>query len=400
MTAGETLLSVLTRRIRSQGPIPFEAFMAAALYEPGVGRYHASRPPMGPEGDYITSPEVDPAFGRLLGRALVEMEGRIRAALRAGAGAPFTVIEMGPGTGLLCRDILQGLAEEAPSLFERVRYVLVETSGALRREQRGSLEAAGLMERAEWRSWEEILAAEPLAGCILANEFLDALPVHLVEWSEERPREVYVGLREDGRLEEQLREPSTGEIPRYFEELGLRLAEGQRAEVNLAALRWIREAASLLRAGYAIVIDYGHEARDLFSERHYAGTLLGYRRHQLVTDPLESPGEHDLTSHVDFTSLAREARASGFETWGMTSQRRFLVAMGLAQMIADLGSGRTPVPATESVRRRFALHTLMSPAGMGETFKVLAFGRRASVEGLACLRDPFRDPVEGDRGGV
>ncbi len=400
MTAGETLLSLLTRRIRSGGPIPFEAFMAAALYEPGAGRYHASRPPMGPEGDYITSPEVDPAFGRLLGRALVEMEGRIRTALRDGGGAPFTIVEMGPGTGLLCRDILQGLADEAPSLFGRARYVLVETSEALRREQQGSLGAAGLLERVAWRSWEEILAAEPVAGCVLANEFLDALPVHLVEWSGGRLREVYVGLGDDGRLEEQLGEPSTVEIPQYFERLGIRLAEGQRAEVNLAALKWIREAASILKTGYAIVIDYGHEARDLFSERHHAGTLLGYRRHQLVTDPLESPGEHDLTSHVDFTSLAREARASGFETQGMTSQRRFLVALGLAHMIADLGSGRTPVPAAESVRRRFALHTLMSTAGMGETFKVLVFGRRVPVEGLACLRDPFRGPVEGDPGGV
>jgi SAM-dependent MidA family methyltransferase len=255
-------------------------------------------------------------------------------------------------------------------------------------------------DRVSWEEWRQLLSRGRISGCILANEFLDALPVHLVEWSRGRLQEVYVRLEEDGSLGEALGEPSSEEVARYFDALDVDLAEGQRAEVNLAAPKWIAEASALLETGYAIVIDYGQEAAELYSERHYAGTLLGYRRHQLVVDPLSAPGEHDLTSHVDFTSLVREGIGAGFGSCSMTSQRRFLVAMGLAEMIAALAVPEGGEAGKKKVQRRFALHALMSPSGMGETFRVLLFGKGAPLEGLQCLRDPFRAPVEAPGGGV
>ena len=393
MTEGEDLLSCLLERLRREGRITFADYMAEALYHPRHGRYSRPSPPMGPEGDYITSPEVDPAFGRLIGRAVAEMAARLRTA--AGGDDPFVVVEAGPGRGTLCRDLILGVQADAPDLGRSLRCVLVESSEALRREQRANLSAAGLLDRVEWIAWEDLLRRGPLRGCILANEFLDALPVHLVEWSGGSLREVYVEASPQGALREVLGDASCAEVAGYFDAVGARLEEGQRAEVNLEALRWVRQAASLLRSGYAVIIDYGHEARDLFSERHFAGTLLGYRRHALVVDPLAAPGEHDLTSHVDFTSVLREARRAGFQEWGATSQRRLLVALGLVQMIADLSGESTG----EAVRRRFALHALMSPAGMGETFKVLVLGRNAPLEGLRCLKDPFRDPEWAARRG-
>lgn len=398
MTGGENLLSVLRDRIRKKGPITFQAFMEAALYEPGLGRYQAPSPPMGPEGDYITSPEVDPAFGRLTARALAEMAGRIRIA--SPHGDPFTIVEMGPGTGALARDLLVGLREEHSELAGSTRYILVEPSKALRSRQEATLQGAGLAAQVGWQRWDELLRGGPFPGCILANEFLDALPVHLVECVEGELKEIFIGLDPGGLLQEVHGEPSRKEIPAYLEDLGIRLEEGQRAEVNLAALAWIREAGSLLKPGYAVIVDYGHEAEELFSERHFGGTLLGYRRHRLVVDPLEAPGEGDLTSHVDFTSLVREARRAGFESRGMTSQRRFLVSMGLAEMIAGLAMERPEGESGESVRRRFAMHALMSTSGMGETFKVLLLGRGVSTESLRCLGNPFRDPVEGRGSGV
>jgi SAM-dependent MidA family methyltransferase len=386
MTPREDLLSHLARRIRRDGPIPFAEFMAEALYHPVLGRYSAPAPPMGPEGDYITSPEVDPAFGRLLGRAAAEM------AYRCGAGGsdPFTVVEMGPGRGTLCRDLLRGIDEDDSDLAGRIRCVLVETSEARRREQRALLAGEAARGRVAWSSWEELLAAGIGRGCLLANEFLDALPVHVVEWSRGALREVHVTLDDGGALREALLDPSTPELARRFEELGVRLAEGQRAEVNLAALRWVREAAEVLASGYIVIIDYGHEAAELYSERRFAGTLVGYRRHALVLDPLEEPGAGDLTSHVDFTSVAQEARRSGFEAAPLTSQRRLLVALGLAEMVADLSARARAGEGPETIARRFALHALMSPSGMGETFKVLVLAKEAPLDGLACLSDPFR----------
>jgi SAM-dependent MidA family methyltransferase len=232
-----------------------------------------------------------------------------------------------------------------------------------------------------------------VTGCLLANEFLDALPVHLVEGCGGRLREIYVEMDGEGRLREKPGDPSSSEVSRYFDELGLSLAEGQRAEVNLAALRFIGEAAGLLDAGYATIIDYGHEAPELFSERHFAGTLVGYRRHQLVVDPLEHPGAQDMTAHVDFTSIAREGRRAGFDAWAMTSQRNLLISMGLAELIGGLATAAPaegPAGEGERLRRRFALHALMSPSGMGETFKVMILSKRAPLDGLTCLMDRFR----------
>lgn len=398
MTAGEDLLSILRHRIARSGRITFAEFMSASLYEPGLGRYCRPDPPMGAGGDYITSPEVDEAFGLLMARALREMwestGGRDPA-------RPYTLIEAGPGKGTLCRDLLAGLAAEAPGLHEEIRYVLVESSELLRGEQqsllRGEAAASG---KVEWKSWRELIAAGPIRGCLLANEFLDALPVHLVEGARGRLREIYVGADDRGNLVEIPGEPSRPELEEYFRRLRLTLAEGQRAEVNLEALRWVREAAGLLERGHALIVDYGHEAAELYSESHHAGTLLGYRRHQVVNDPLALPGEQDLTAHVDFTSVREAALAAGFTDWAMTSQRNLLVAMGLAGLIASLGASGAEGSAAMKVKRRFALHALMSPSGMGGTFKALILGRHAAVAGLRLASHPFRDPVEGGGRGV
>lgn len=398
MTAAGSLPGLLRRRIREAGRIPFSEFMAAALYEPGLGRYCRDDPPMGPAGDYVTSPEVDRAFGLLIGRAIAEMWERAGG---ADPRRPFTIIEAGPGRGTLCRDILSGLASERPALHAEARYLLVESSGPLRTSQEKLLApepaAAG---KVVWREWRSLLEEGPFRGCIVANELLDAFPVHLVEQSGGRLREIYVELGEGDRLVEAAGEPTSPEIAEYFDRLGVRLGEGQRAEVNLEALRWVREAGSLLSPGYLLVVDYGHEAPELFSGRHHGGTLLGYRRHRLVTDPLESPGEVDLTAHVDFTSLAEAARAGGFGETVLTTQRNLLVAMGLPALIAGLAAPGSGGDEAERVRRRFSLHTLMHPSGMGEIFRVFIAGRDLPVRGLRSAANPFRGPVEGWGGGV
>jgi SAM-dependent MidA family methyltransferase len=386
MTAGEGLLSHLASRLSREKRLTFAEFMAEALYHPRHGRYARAGSPIGPEGDYVTSPELDPAFGRLLARAVAEMSERLPG---HAAGAPFTLVECGPGHGTLCRDLLIALAREAPALAARTTVRLVETSEALRSTQRSVLRGAGLDGAVTWSSWRDVVRDGPIEGVLLANEFVDALPVHVIEGTREGVCEIYVEMDEEGRLRESAGPLSDPEIERTLQSLGARLEEGQRAEVGLQAQRWIREAAGLLAAGYALVIDYGHEADELFSERHFAGTLLGYRKHQLVVDPLERPGEHDLTAHVDITSLARKGLEAGFDAWALTSQRRLLVALGLAEILASLSTA--DVASEEALKRRFALHALMSPSGMGETFKAMIFSKKAPLEGLRSLQDPFRE---------
>ncbi|HZE89141.1 MAG TPA: SAM-dependent methyltransferase, partial [Verrucomicrobiae bacterium] len=146
----EGLLSHLARRIRRNGPLTFAEFMAEALYHPEHGRYSRPFPPMGPEGDYITSPEVDPAFGGLLARAFAEMASRLPP-------GPFAIVEAGPGKGTLCRDVLMALAREAPEVAVRARYHLVEASGALRLEQEKALDAAGVMKSVRFTTWPALL---------------------------------------------------------------------------------------------------------------------------------------------------------------------------------------------------------------------------------------------------
>src|SRR5262249_41789925 len=161
--------------------------------------------------------------------------------------------------GTLCRDLLGGLASEAPGLFDRTTFVLVEESRALRRDQESRLAAAGLLDRVRFAAWDDLRARGPLTGCLLANEFLDALPVHVVERAGHGLLEIFVAAGPGGERVETTGEPSTPDIARHFERLGVVLAEGQRAEVGLEGLRYVRQTGALLRAGYALIVDYGHE---------------------------------------------------------------------------------------------------------------------------------------------
>jgi SAM-dependent MidA family methyltransferase len=196
---------------------------------------------------------------------------------------------------------------------------------------------------------------------------LDALPVHRVVIERGEWREVYIGS--DGEsLREELGPLSTPEIETFFHQQGVTLREGQQAEAGLAACRWIAEAGRRLGRGFVLTVDYGHEAAELYNERHNRGTLLAYARHTVSEDLLRAPGEQDLTAHVSFTALERWGRRSGLESAGCVTQLEFLVALGRQNEFADLYEpGASEV---ERIRGRLMLKTLIHPEGMGETFRV------------------------------
>jgi SAM-dependent MidA family methyltransferase len=335
-------------------PITFAQFMEAALY--GPGGYYAERPALGGPGhDYFTAPELHPAFGALLGRQVAEVW------VALGRPSRFDLVEHGPGSGALCRDLLTWAEHEAPGFAAAIRYLLVERSAPLRAAQRATLEGAGLLDaRVSW----EAPSRGPVTGVILANELLDAFPVHLVTVREGRLLERYVAPdRDDERLTFVEGEPSTPALARYFADLGLLPGEGCEAEVNLAAVAWTERAAADLARGALLILDYGYPADRLYAPQRRHGTLLCYRGHTLGSDPLVRVGEQDITTHVDFTSVARAGERMGLATLGPVDQATFLTNLGVRGYLRLLE--RAGLPAREHDANRRALLELVNRDGLG-----------------------------------
>jgi SAM-dependent MidA family methyltransferase len=321
--------------------ITFARFMERALTEPGQGYYATSELRPTREGDFLTAPELHPFFGRCLGRFLAGAWGA------AGTPDRYRVLEHGAGRGTLRETVLDGLAADGSGL-----------SGAI-----------------EWRSVDlpgRSDDAEGRVDIVIANEYLDALPVHrLVQLG--GLQEAYVEWCE-GWFAEVLAEPSSPDLAHHLAAGGVTLREGQRADVCLAAPRWLVAAAATLElGGLILVIDYGHDASELYGPGRLAGSLLTYRRHRVGDDPFTAVGQTDITSHVDITALQRAARSAGLGALGDTSQARFVAALGLGELLSALGRGPGTEPEAYLIARS-AVARLLDPRHLG-AFRVLLWGR-------------------------
>lgn len=350
------LAGILADKIRTTGPIPFAQYMEACLYHPEFGYY--SKSDQKPRRDYYTSVDVSAIFGRLLTIQFHQMWELL------GRPAPFVLAEAGAGTGALAKQILDFAAASLGDFYEAIQYCAVERSPARREKQRNLL-ASHLM-REQFTSASELPAAIP-CGAIFSNELLDALPVHRVVIEKGSLREIYVGLGDAG-LREETGPLSSAAIGEYFEEQRIELRDGQQAEAGLAARDWMLEAGRRLGRGFLLTIDYGHEGRELYDERHMRGTLLAYDRHRAIEEFYRAPGEQDLTAHVNFTVLDLWGRRAGLERTGLVSQTNFLLSLARReQMSAFETAGET---AEAKLRARLQFKTLIHPEGMGETFQV------------------------------
>jgi SAM-dependent MidA family methyltransferase len=351
------LAAILAERIRSRGPITFAEYMEACLYHPEHGYY--AKADQRPRQDYFTSVDARPLFGRLLARQLREMWTQL------GSPSPFSLVEAGAGTGELAKQILDFAASEWGAFYEALQYVAVERS-ELRRAAQANVFATHIA-RGHASSAAEI-PNEISGGCIFSNELLDAMPVHRVTRENGELREIYVAL-DDAGFCEQAEALSSPELARYFEEQGAPLRERQHAEVCLAATRWIEEAAQKLHRGFVLTIDYGHEAQELYDERHMRGTLLAYECHRASENYFRAPGQQDLTAHVNFSAIDRWGRRAGLFRTGFTSQTNFLLALARSSNFEDLQSDT--MDQHQQARARLLFKTLIHPEGMGETFQVL-----------------------------
>ena len=351
------LAEILAERILAGGPISFPEFMRECLYHPVHGYY--SRASARRLGDYYTSVDVHPIFGRLLARQLAEMWKLL------GSPRAFMVVEAGAGTGRLAAHILDFSAVSLPEFYAALQYVAVERSAVRRADHAARL--AEHLNAGRASSANEIPSAIT-AGCILSNELLDALPTHRVIVQRGQFREMFVGFA-NGRFTEVLGDPSSAAIQEYFQEQGIALEEGQQAEACLEACEWIERAGRTLERGFILTIDYGQEAKALYNEHHNRGTLLAYRDHTVSENLLDRPGEQDLTSHVNFTALDLWGGRSGLVRTGIVTQSEFLVCLGRGNEFADLYEpGQTEL---EKLRARLLLKNLIHPEGLGEKFQVM-----------------------------
>jgi len=348
------------------GWIAFSRYMELALYAPGLGYYSAGARKLGKGGDFVTAPEISPLYGQTLAR-------QIRQVLEAGFDE---VLEVGAGSGALAATVLEEL--ERSNMVPR-NYLILELSADLRERSRDTLAARvpHLLERVAWLN----RLPPSFSGLVLGNEVLDAMPVDVVRVNDGKIEEGGVSVRND-RLNWSWRLAS-GELLAATEPLGL--PEGCRTEIQLTARGFLRSLAGVLEKGVALFIDYGFPEREYYHVQRREGTLMCHYRHQAHADPFFLPGLQDITSHVDFSAVAAAARAGGLELAGYATQAQFLVNCGITEVMS-----RTPA---EDTARYLPLanqaNRLLSPAEMGELFKVIALAR-----GFPAPLAGFR---EGDR---
>lgn len=358
------LRALIAGEIRSRGPITFHRFMELALYHPTEGYYTSSRQRIGRSGDYVTSPEISPRFGYAIARQVAELWRCL------GSPPAFPVAEYGAGSGRLAADLLRWLAERDPDCSQALTYTLVEISPALRVQQAEVLSQ-------QIRVGKVRIAADAGGAsesrCVIANELLDSFPVHRVQVQDGALKEVYVAL-DAGQFIEVAGEPSTPALLAYFKRLGVLPAEHCTAEVNLEMRPWLSKTANSFSNGYLLILDYGYEARRLYASWRQTGTLLCYHRQTVTDDPYQFIGRQDMTSHIDFTSLALDAEAAGLNLLGYTDQSRFLTALGVTTSLQSPKAGGRAVQ--EYYARRRATEALTDPSGLGR-IRVVLLGKHA-----------------------
>lgn len=349
--------------IRRRGPMPFARFMELALYDPDGGYYRSEAARPGRAGDFLTAPELHPIFGELLART-VDEAWRI-----LGEPDPFVVREHGAGEGALAVPLLRGLPPA-------IRYSPVEIDHRRVDRLRERLDEAGLAGRT--------IESPTFDGVVIANEVLDALPVHRVRRRGDELRELAVDVAPDGAFVEVEVAPSTPALAGRLAAEGIELADGQTAEICLGLDDWLATASAPLRRGLVILIDYGAPAVELYDPvRRRDGTLRAYVRHQVHDDPYRFVGRQDLTAHVDVTAVERAAHAAGLTTVGITTQAEALMGLGIEDRLREIQAD----PATtfeEYALLRSTLMRLLDPAAMGR-FRVMVFGRDWPQDGVLRL---------------
>jgi len=378
MSSGDAALVTFIREtIRARGPQSFAWFMHQALYHPEHGYYSSGRCAIGRRGDYFTNVSVGPIFGELLAAQFAEIWERL------GKIDNFVLVEQGAHHGELARDVLQSTRKRWPDFFAALRYRIIEPFPVLQERQRQTLEGRALSrpgttrrsslqsfrDKIQWR--DSIDALEPFSGVHFSNELLDAAPVHLIvsvktktgstDWLEK-----FVTLNGDEFAF--LHQPiDNRKLRDHLQKLPARPASYE-TEVNLVALDWIGNVAPKLARGYVILVDYGYPRDEFYVPHRSAGTLQVRAQHRLLASPFEQIGHADITAHVEWTSIAERAEASGLQVKSSTDQHHFITGI-----LSELAHAFLWEDVDLKTKR--ALQTLLHPEMLGRSLQVLALAK-------------------------
>ena len=349
--------------VKEGGWINFAKLMDAALYTPGLGYYSGGAKKFGFDGDFVTASEISPLFSKTIARQVQQVLSALKAQNKQ-AG----ILELGAGTGRFAKDLLLELAklEQLPT-----RYMILEVSAHLREMQQSILKAAlpnELMDRVVWLD----ALPEYFDGLIFANEVLDALPVHIVKTTA-------VGLDEMGVVSDGVglawkeKSASSSALKDFVAEL--KLIDSYTTEVCLASTGLVASLANSLQSGMLLMIDYGFSRDEYYHPQRNQGTLMCHYRHRAHGDPLIYLGLQDITAHVDFTRVAEAGVGNGLELIGFLTQAQFLINAGITELLASIPAEDSAnyLPLVASAQK------LLSPAEMGDLFKVIAFAKNLDI---------------------
>lgn len=359
-----SLSEIIADEITAQGPITFARFMDLALYHPTLGYYTSGTAQIGRKGDFYTNVSVGPVFGRVLASQFEEMWERL------GRPTEFIIVEQGAHEGHLASDILAAATEPFATALH---YRIVEPSSSLRTRQQELLKGRPV----KW--YTDMAELPPFCGVHFSNELVDALPFHIVESQGDDWAELYVSSEDEGFTF--VRKDFSPAIAPQKAQLTTRAA-GTLAELRPLAHRWLDIVADRLTAGFILLVDYGFPRDQLLSPHRTRGTFACFQKHRRDDDVLASPGEKDITAHVDFTSLAEHARTIGLHREGFTDQHHFIIGSG-EPLLRSL-EGRIAEPEARKTLR--AMQTLLHPESMGTQFHYLGFSKDAPGETLRGFR--------------
>ncbi len=374
MTSDSPLLPIIVSEIEATGPISFARFMELCLCHPEHGYYCSERTRLGRDGDFHTSMHAGPVFARLLARRLHSLWQALDRPEK------FDLMELGPGDGQMISELLPWVAHRFPDFSGHLHYTAIEQSAPFRDRLRENL--AAFADRVHILNDVPSLPSEKdqLTGCIFANEFFDALPVHIMVWRGGRWRERRVSMKgdaldwieQDATDSQMLSEAEKRFDPNTAPE---EREDSRVAELRPAAGEWMARAGGWLKRGEMVIVDYGYalgEWRHVRFPRfpHFPqGSALAYWKHQVIEDLLARPGDQDLTAHVDFTGLMAAGEGAGLSVADFSDQEKFLMEIGEQDQFQDVFSDCTTEP--ERLLRAQLLKMLIVPQGMGSTFRVL-----------------------------
>lgn len=353
LAASQSLQQLIAAEMeRLGGAMPFSRFMELALYAPRLGYYSGGASKLGASGDFTTAPEISPLFGAAVARA---------AAAIIAQSAP-DIIEFGAGTGKLARDVLAAL----DGMGVRVNsYTIIELSGELRARQQEALRDLPMV------TWLDGMP-ERFSGVVLANEVLDAMPVELVIRRDGAWQRQMVTVQ-DGAfafVQAPLTDALAAQVARQVPDAES-LPDGYLTEIHPVAEGFMASLAGMLEKGAAILFDYGFPAHEYYLDQRMGGTLMCHYRHHAHPDPFYLPGLQDITAHVDFTAMALASHEAGLPVLAYMNQASFLLACGIGELLLE----SDPEQALHYLPQSRAVQKLVSPAEMGELFKVLVVGR-------------------------